>query len=90
METWRHEEIETWRHGDMETSNGNLKPRHLLNPFSISKQKLIVCPFVDEETNGIHLLAYGLNRINGPNGLNVLAHLWTNAIFACTRTISDI
>jgi hypothetical protein len=34
------------------------------------KVKIVVCPFVDEETNGIYPLADGLNELNG------LAHLW--------------
>ncbi len=41
-----------------------------LNPFSICsscKRKFVVCPFVDEETNGSYPVA---------NGLNGLAHLW--------------
>ncbi len=34
----------------------------------IMQTKVCVCPFVDEETNGIYLFA---------NGLNVLVHLCT-------------
>jgi hypothetical protein len=33
--------------------------------------EFVVCPFVDEETNGSYLFANGLNRANG------LAHLWS-------------
>jgi hypothetical protein len=44
-----------------------------LNPFTICsscKQRFLVCPFADEETNGSYPFA------NGQNGLNGLAHLW--------------
>jgi hypothetical protein len=37
------------------------------------KPKLVVCPFVDEETNGSYPFANGLN---GQNGLNGLVYLW--------------
>jgi hypothetical protein len=39
-----------------------------LNPFTICsscKQKLVVCPFVDEETNGNNPFPNGLNGLNG-------------------------
>jgi hypothetical protein len=42
-----------------------------LNPFTVGswcKRKFVVCPFVDEETNGSYPFA---------NGLNELAHLVT-------------
>jgi hypothetical protein len=66
METW------TWKHGhgDMETSIGKWKPRQVfLNLFTVCswcKQKFVVCPLVDEETNRSYPIA---------NGLNGLAHL---------------
>jgi hypothetical protein len=43
-----------------------------LNPFTVSslfKWKFVVCPLIDEETNGSYPFA------NGLNGLNRLAHL---------------
>ncbi len=43
----------------------------LLNPFavcSLRKLKFVVCPFVDEETNG------GQQFVNGLNGRNGLAY----------------
>jgi hypothetical protein len=46
-----------------------------LNPFTICsscKRKIVVCSFVDEQTNGTYPLANGLN---GENGLNRLAQL---------------
>jgi hypothetical protein len=36
--------------------------------------KFLLCPFVDEETDGSYPFA------NGVKGLNVLAHLWAMAI----------
>jgi hypothetical protein len=43
--------------------------RFFLNPFTVCKlckRKFVVCPFVDEETNGSYPFA---------NGLNALSHL---------------
>ncbi len=37
-----------------------------LNQFTVCsscKRKFVICPFVDEETNGIYLLANGLNGL---------------------------
>jgi hypothetical protein len=48
-------------------------PGIFLHPFTICssyKQKIVVGPFVDKETDGSYLFA------NGLNGLNGLAHLW--------------
>ncbi len=76
METWKHRDMEAWRHGDMETwtwthqtemENGS--PGDFLNPFSFRsscKRKIVVCLFVDEETNRSYPFA---------NELNGLAHL---------------
>jgi hypothetical protein len=53
-ETWRHEEGDM----DMETSNKKRKQGNFFNPFIICsscKRKFVDGPFVDEETNGIHL-----------------------------------
>jgi hypothetical protein len=50
-------------------SNGKWKTQGLvifLNPFTVyssCKRKFVVCPFVDEETKGSHLVANGLNRL---------------------------
>jgi hypothetical protein len=49
---------------------------------SICKRKLIICLFVDKETNGSFLFA---NRLNGINGLNGLAHLWQHQIHVYNR-----
>jgi hypothetical protein len=77
--TWRPE------HGDMELKYWEILTfcekyqleievqTILLNLFTVCsscKRKFVVCPFVDEETNGSYLFAIGLN------GLNRLAHLW--------------
>ncbi len=43
---------------------------HLFSVCSSYKRKFVVCPFVDEETNGSYLFSNGLNGING------LARLW--------------
>ncbi len=61
--------------------NGKRKPRNFfpLNPFTVCssyKQKFVLCPLVDKETNGSCPFA---NRFNGLNGLNGLAHLWKQA-----------
>jgi hypothetical protein len=83
METWRHEHGE-WRHGhgDMETKSKEkwqtVAQAIFLNPFtvcSLCKQKLVVRPFVDEETNGSYLFSNGLKSLNRLSGLNGLAHL---------------
>jgi hypothetical protein len=79
MDSRRHGDTETWRHGDMylETSNGKRKPRRyhrkqepmrfplIRLPFAYraKKWKFVVCPFVDEETNGNYLFANGYNCI---------------------------
>jgi hypothetical protein len=77
METWRHGDMETW-HGDrdMETQNSKRKGKQKSRRFSLSfivssqcSQKFVVCPFIDEETNGSYPFANGLNRPCG------LAHL---------------
>ncbi len=50
----------------------NGSPDDFPNPFSICsscEQKVVVCPFVDEETNSSYPIANRLNRLNG------LAHL---------------
>jgi hypothetical protein len=75
----------TWRHGIKilgnsevlrKISNGKRKKKAqaiFLNPFTVCsscKRKFVVCPFVDEETNGSFPFADGLN---GPR--NGLAHL---------------
>jgi hypothetical protein len=79
METWRHGDMETWRHGDMETWRHNMEKTEtealaiILIPCTVCsacKWKFVVCQFVNEETNGNHLFANGLIRLNG------LAHLW--------------
>jgi hypothetical protein len=75
--TWRHGDLETRRHGhgDMETSNAKQKTEaqviflHPLTICSPCKRKLVVCPFVDKETNGSYPFVNGLNELNG------LAHL---------------
>jgi hypothetical protein len=61
---------------DVETSNGKRKAEVqtiFLNPFTIcSFCRFVVCPFVDEDTNGSYPFANGLNRLYRLNGLNVL------------------
>jgi hypothetical protein len=78
--TWRQ------GHGDMELkywgtlmlykkSNRKREPQAIFfNQFtfcSLCKRKLVVCSFVDQETNGSYPFANGLNR------LNRLTHLWS-------------
>jgi hypothetical protein len=67
-ETWRHGdgdmETWTWRHSDMKRKTGN--PGDFSNPFNIfssGKRKIVICPFVDEETNGSYPFANGLNKL---------------------------
>ncbi len=70
--------IEIWRHGhgDMQKSKRKQTTKTqmiFLNPFTVCsshKPKFVVCPFVDEETNGRFPFA------NGLTGLNGLAHPW--------------
>jgi hypothetical protein len=80
MEKWRKE---TWRHRDMDMETRRHQTEKtearaiFLNLFTVCsscKWKFVVCPFVDEETDGIYPFA------NGLNGLNGLAHL---CIFPC-------
>ncbi len=60
-----------------QTENRKRSPgKCFFNPFTVCswcKQKCVVSPFVDEETNGSYPFA---NRLNGLSGLNGLAHLW--------------
>jgi hypothetical protein len=67
--------MDTRRRGDMETRryrHGDIKQKTeaqavFLNPFTVcssSKRKFVVCPFVDEETNGSYPFGYGLNRLH--------------------------
>jgi hypothetical protein len=71
METW------TWRYG---LNNGKRKARRFVKTLftvcSSCKQKFVVCPLVDEETNGSYPIANGPNGLNGLNGLNGPAYLW--------------
>jgi hypothetical protein len=49
-----------------------------LNPFTVCsscKRKFVVCPFLNEETDGSYPFSNGLNRLNELNRLNGLAHL---------------
>jgi hypothetical protein len=70
--TWRHGhrdmdvEVWTWRHqqGDMDMETRTWRHGMELN-CSSCKRKTVVCPFVDEETNGSYQFANGLNRLNG-------------------------
>jgi hypothetical protein len=53
--------MEKCRYGDIKTMEAQV---FFLNPFTICssyKQKFVICPFVDEETNGSYLFANGLN-----------------------------
>jgi hypothetical protein len=55
-----------------QTKSINRSRATFFSPFTIwsfCKQKFVVCPFVDEETNG------SCPFVNGLNGLNGLAHL---------------
>ncbi len=78
MVTW------TW---DMETSNRKQKMEaHVifLNPLTVCsscKQKFVVCPIVEEETNRSYLIATGLNGVNGLAHLCVSANVPTYAHF---------
>ncbi len=47
---------------------------NLFTVCSLCNWKFVVCPFVDEETNGSYPFAYRLKELNRLNGL---AHLWT-------------
>ncbi len=66
-------DIEIWRHGhgDMQKSKGKQTTKAqmiFLNPFTVCsshKPMFVVCPFVDEETNGRFPFANGLNGLNG-------------------------
>jgi hypothetical protein len=52
MATWRHGEMETGRH---QRENGS--PGNFFNPFTVCssyKQKFVIRPFVDKETNESH------------------------------------
>ncbi len=58
-----------------QTENRKRKLAIFLNPFTIClpcKQKFVICPFVDEETNGSYPFANGLNRLNGHTHLCLL------------------
>jgi hypothetical protein len=70
METWRHGDMKTWRDGDIKWKTEAWE--FFLNPFticSLCKRKFVVCPLVDEETNGSYQFA------NVLKGLIGLAHL---------------
>ncbi len=58
-----------------QNENGKTEDQAIfLNPFvHLAKQKFVVCPFVDEETNECYPFAYGLNGLTGLNGLNGLS-----------------
>jgi hypothetical protein len=65
----RHGNMEKWRYGDMKTSNRKRKMKaqsDFLNPFTVCsscKQKFVVCPFVDEETNTSYPFANGFAHL---------------------------
>jgi hypothetical protein len=69
METWRHRHgdmetgrMESYRHGHEDIKRKTEVQAIFLNSFivcSSCKQKLVVCPFADEEKNGL----YGLNGL---------------------------
>jgi hypothetical protein len=74
METWRHGDMETWtwtwridRDIDMENGKQKIEAQVIfLNPFTVCsscKQKFVICPFVDEETNESCLFTNGLNGL---------------------------
>jgi hypothetical protein len=71
METWRH------GHGDIKRKTEAKAISLICLPFVTKRNLLflVVCPFVDEETNGNYPFAKGLNALNGLNGLNGHAHL---------------
>jgi hypothetical protein len=66
MEAWRHGDVETWRHGDIKRKT-EMEPQVifliLLTVGSLCKRKFVVCPFVDEETNGSYPLENGLAHL---------------------------
>jgi hypothetical protein len=52
----------------MEKSNVKMEAQviflNMVIIYSSCKWKFVVCPFVNEETNGSYLFANGLNRLN--------------------------
>ncbi len=72
METWRYRAMDKWRHGEMETwRHGDIKQKMealaiLLDLFTnmlIMQTEVVVCPFVDKETNGSYQIANGLAHL---------------------------
>jgi hypothetical protein len=78
METLSYGDKETCRYGDMGMGKRKTEDQPIfLNPFTVCsscKRKVVVCQFVDEETNGSCLFTNGLHVIHGINGL---AHLYS-------------
>jgi hypothetical protein len=73
METRKHGSMGTWKHGDIKRKTEAYAI--FFNPLTICslwKLKFVVCPFVDEETNGSYPFANGLN---GPAHLHMLTVL---------------
>jgi hypothetical protein len=77
METWIHGDMDmetwTWRH---QKENG--AQAIFFNPFTVyssCKQKFVICPFVDEETNGSYSFVNGLKGLNGLVLLTSLSNL---------------
>jgi hypothetical protein len=61
----------------------------LPHPFTLCsscKQKFVVCPFVNKETNVSNPFANRLNGLNGLNRLNGLAHLWKKTQKSITKS----
>jgi hypothetical protein len=65
-----------------------------LNPFTVCvpcKQKFVICPFVEEETNGSYpFVANGLKRLNGHTHLCLLhsSHPLQRSKFKCQLLFS--
>ncbi len=64
METWRHGDMETRRHGDMGTwRHGDIKTKTEAQTFSIIRLLFVICPLVEEETNGSYPSAHRLHGL---------------------------
>ncbi len=56
---------------------------------SLCKRKFVVCPFLNEETNGSYPFANGLHRLNELNRLNGLAQLCSIRKFPDLRVYTE-
>jgi hypothetical protein len=82
--TWRHRhrdrELKLWGILKFHGKNREWKTEaqtislNLFTVYSSCKRKFVVCPFVDEETNGSYPFANGLNGLNGVARKRLRAH----------------